>query len=195
MEFSASAWRRPEVVVPRERPHTIGRYWSPNRRRNGAPTPEKRHPLLEKVKSTRLSCFDSTDQCPDCLDDGGSVGSQLPPTQADVDSCLSARLRAMSDKCLRNGGQMSRRLLARLRNTEGKRSKLRSFSYGVLPGAHNGADDADDKLDIRRWPECRQCVEERGRRPLSTELYPVRQSRKIKDNFLWVRPYLKINLT
>lgn len=169
VEFSTTSWRRPEVVVPRERPHTIGRYWSPNRRRSGAPsTTEKRHPLLEKMKSTRLSSFDSSDLCHDCLDDG--VTSQQTPTQDDVDSCLSARLRAMSDKCLRNGGQMSRRLLARLRNTEGKRSKLRSFSYGVLPGAHSGA---DDKLDIRRWPDCRQCVEERERHPLDTDLYPV----------------------
>ncbi|CAB3380871.1 Hypothetical predicted protein [Cloeon dipterum] len=166
VEFSAATWRRPEVVASRERPHTIGRYWSPNRRR--VTVTEKRNPLLERVKSTRLSCFSSTDLCPECLEQPGTKEPADP-----VDPGLSARLRAMSDKCLKGGGQMSRRLLARLRNTEGKRSKLRSFSYGVLPGTATGADldDADDdKLDIRRWPDCRQCVEEhRGRRAVSAE--------------------------
>ncbi|XP_046403277.1 uncharacterized protein LOC124168926 [Ischnura elegans] len=51
-------------------------------------------------------------------------------------SCLTAKLKAMSEKYLKSStGVVSRRLLAKLyRNTEGKKSKLRSFSYGALPG-------------------------------------------------------------
>ncbi|XP_071438636.1 uncharacterized protein [Hetaerina americana] len=69
---------------------------------------------------------------------GGPQGSgdqtNNPPSGAT--SCLSAKLRAMSDKYLKSStGVVSRRLLAKLyRNTEGKKSKLRSFSYGALPG-------------------------------------------------------------
>ncbi|KAG8227822.1 hypothetical protein J437_LFUL017109 [Ladona fulva] len=58
------------------------------------------------------------------------------PATATSTSCLSAKLKAMSEKYLKSStGVVSRRLLAKLyRSTEGKKSKLRSFSYGALPG-------------------------------------------------------------
>lgn len=169
------------------------RYWSPQRgRRPSGGEKEKRNPLLERVKNTRLSCFRSSgrsttgsdvlevrgdivdcrgpgDECllsedrPDyarhlsaddvfACDEEAFISSeakmctmrvQNPASQEssrhpspDSSSCLSAKLRAMSEKYLKSStGQMSKRILAKLyRSTEGKKSKLRSFSYGALPG-------------------------------------------------------------
>ncbi|CAH0394109.1 unnamed protein product [Bemisia tabaci] len=163
------------------------------------PWKEKRNPLLEKVKNTKLSCFKSSlnvnqdsgsrDQDSDCqrlIDgDGDSItgggaggdlverassrepglhqsilnenvayaraqvyekrmereraqgGAQGDP-QFNSSSCLSAKIRAMSEKYLKNS---TNKILAKLyrstnsnKEPQKKGTKLRSFSYGALPG-------------------------------------------------------------
>lgn len=67
-DLSPVRWRRRESsapVVVKERSSTAGvgssRYWSPQRgRRPSGGEKEKRNPLLERVKNTRLSCFRSS---------------------------------------------------------------------------------------------------------------------------------------
>ncbi|XP_022901148.2 uncharacterized protein [Onthophagus taurus] len=155
-------------------------------------TREKRNPLLDKVKHTRLSCFRTASnasqsqgempstsqsdmnlsdqliaQSTDLLDEsfGELISSQnydsLPRT-----SCFSAKLRAMSEKYLHSS---TNKFLAKLYKTsdgpigestpnkmtkrKSVRARLRSFSYGALPGIeefqkkHNPLYDDDTTLD------------------------------------------------
>lgn len=138
---------------------------------------EKRNPLLDKVKHTRLSCFRSSvasqvdvpsSSTVDSLlaDDDSSIYNSLPRS-----SCLAAKLRAMSEKYLQSS---TNRFITKLyknqepplaESTPSKtdkkrlvRTKLRSFSYGTLPGLnefqkqHNplfNDDDEDDNDDIQ----------------------------------------------
>lgn len=116
---------------------------------------EKRNPLLDRVKHTRLSCFRSSvssqvdvpsssgvDNLSNhsrnkglLTDDDSSIYDSLPRS-----SCLAAKLRAMSEKYLQSS---TNRFLTKLyknhdtpKNDKKKlvRAKLRSFSYGTLPG-------------------------------------------------------------
>lgn len=81
----------------------------------------------------------------------GSSGSSPPHSKAEINfnssSCLSAKIRAMSEKYLKNS---TNKLLAKLyrsnnscKSTEaqkksgGGKAKLRSFSYGALPGLND----------------------------------------------------------
>jgi hypothetical protein len=145
---------------------------------------EKRHPLLERVKNTRLSCFRSSTNILAVTDPAhhdrlqlvkqgphfsvsesndnvvyfgdGDADTDDPSAHKTSTSCLSAKLRAMSEKYLRSS---TNKFLAKLyrntgNSTHGDGAKLRSFSYGALPGLeefqrrhnplyHEDEDDAD----------------------------------------------------
>lgn len=119
---------------------------------------EKRNPLLDKVKNTRLSCFRSlgssqTDTASSSAVDNPKNHSLLTNDDSSIydslprSSCLAAKLRAMSAKYLQSS---TNRFLTKLykqqetplaQSTPSKsdrkrfaRAKLRSFSYGTLPG-------------------------------------------------------------
>ncbi|PSN49353.1 hypothetical protein C0J52_04295 [Blattella germanica] len=108
---------------------------------------EKRNPLLDRVKSTRLSCFQSDPPSMPEPDDSELLNEVFTASQCNDNvvycgrqnnqdlSCLSAKLRAMSEKYLKSS---TSRFLAKLYRSPEKRgessSKLRSFSYGALPG-------------------------------------------------------------
>lgn len=113
---------------------------------------EKRNPLLDRVKHTRLSCFRSSQvDVPSSsgvnnsnshsrnkgllTEDDSSMYDSLPKS-----SCLAAKLRAMSEKYLQSS---TNRFLTKLYKNHDTpksdkkrlvRAKLRSFSYGTLPG-------------------------------------------------------------
>lgn len=141
---------------------------------------EKRNPLLDRVKNTRLSCFKSStniltvtepehqdllqgprfsvSESNDNVVYFGDGEMDDPTTHRTSTSCLSAKLRAMSEKYLRSS---TNKFLAKLyRNagssTQGRSqsgAKLRSFSYGTLPGLeefqrrHNPLYHEDDDDD------------------------------------------------
>lgn len=153
---------------------------------------EKRNPLLDRVKNTRLSCFgsgtnilavsepehqgllDLVKQGPrfSVSESNDNVlylgdGEIAEPSRHSTSSCLSAKLRAMSEKYLRSSAS---KFLAKLyrnagssvpeaggsrRNKSESGAKLRSFSYGALPGLdefqrrHNPLyhEDEDDDSD------------------------------------------------
>lgn len=112
---------------------------------------EKRNPLLDRVKHTRLSCFRSSSSSP--IDTPSASSTPLSNDTLDIDnssnydslprtSCLTAKLRAMSERYLQSS---TNRFLTKLyKNHESPsssprkkrtfRAKLRSFSYGTLPG-------------------------------------------------------------
>lgn len=130
---------------------------------------EKRNPLLEKVKNTRLTCFKSQNfnpslyafpMTPSCYDDNDTDVPESPSksrsksewnltdtsdssnvsvndTDGKIDnSGISSKLRAISDKYLKSS---TNKLLAKLYKSSDKpqsekEKKLRSFSYGTLPG-------------------------------------------------------------
>lgn len=113
---------------------------------------EKRNPLLDRVKHTRLSCFrssvssqldvpsssgmDNINRNKGLLtEDDNSIYDSLPRS-----SCLAAKLRAMSEKYLQSS---TNKFLTKLYKNHDNpksdkkrlvRAKLRSFSYGTLPG-------------------------------------------------------------
>lgn len=154
---------------------------------------EKRNPLLDRVKNTRLSCFGSGTNILavsepehqgllDLVKQGprfsvsesndnvlyfGDGEIDEPSRHSTSSSCLSAKLRAMSEKYLRSS---TSKFLAKLyrnagnsvpedggsrRNKSESGAKLRSFSYGALPGLdefqrrHNPLyhEDEDDDSD------------------------------------------------
>lgn len=177
------------------------------------PSREKRNPLLDRVKNTRLSCFRSDTNVLTVSEPQRSVAEEregllkLAPEEgprfsashsndnvvyygneaharhsmyAEMDdtsqhksritstSCLSAKLRAMSEKYLRSS---TNRFLAKLYRTSpaecppsrrgkaGSGSQLRSFSYGALPGLeefqrrhnplyHEEEDDGDSGIIV-----------------------------------------------
>jgi len=154
---------------------------------------EKRNPLLDRVKNTRLSCFGSgtnilavSEPEHQGLLDPVKQGPRFSVSESNDNvlyfgdgemdeqsrhntstSCLSAKLRAMSEKYLRSS---TSKFLAKLyrnagssvpendgsrRNKSESGAKLRSFSYGALPGLdefqrrHNPLyhEDEDDDSD------------------------------------------------
>ncbi|XP_033607001.1 PDZ domain-containing protein 2 isoform X3 [Cryptotermes secundus] len=133
---------------------------------------EKRNPLLDRVKNTRLSCFKSStniltvtepehqdllqlvkqgprfsvSESNDNVVYFGDGEMDDPSRHKTSTSCLSAKLRAMSEKYLRSS---TNKFLAKLYRNAGSSTqedggprrgrsqsgaKLRSFSYGALPG-------------------------------------------------------------
>lgn len=126
---------------------------------------EKRNPLLDRVKHTRLSCFRSSSSASTLVDVASCSSSnfsasinQSSDNQIDLDlsgvcssdtsdsrtSCFTAKLRAMSERYLQSS---TNKFLNKLYKTPDPlsestpvkkkktlRAKLRSFSYGTLPG-------------------------------------------------------------
>ncbi|EFA10855.1 pro-interleukin-16 isoform X2 [Tribolium castaneum] len=143
---------------------------------------EKRNPLLDRVKHTRLSCFRSNSTAstltdvPSCSSDQNTSDSQsldleLLGVSDKYDSlnrasCFTAKLRAMSERYLQSS---TSKFLNKLYKSPGPlaestpvknprrkknlRAKLRSFSYGALPGLEEFQaqepeilDDEDERL-------------------------------------------------
>lgn len=150
--------------------------WTPGAARRTKETyyaaKEKRNPLLEKVKNTKLTCFKSSQNfntvslyVSPVYDDGGGADDVTQSVQQAVpEQCpqigpksfsksewdlasdaeksenfrISTKLRAISDKYLKSS---TNKLLAKLYRSSDKdekscekEKKLRSFSYGQLPG-------------------------------------------------------------
>lgn len=138
---------------------------------------EKRHPLLDRVKHTRLSCFKSSNSSLSDTSSASSTSVQNRRTKLDLDSFnnnsekvdlmevgssesgrgsfLSTKVRAVSEKYLHSS---TNKFLAKLYkhhesaaiepttssktgNKKRVRSKLRSFSYGALPGLEHFEED------------------------------------------------------
>lgn len=147
---------------------------------------EKRHPLLDRVKHTRLSCFKSSSSCSSLSDTSTSASAssssimqnslnklKLDSFNNNIDkvglmkechsengaggngnlpksSFLSTKVRAVSERYLqsstnkflaklyknrdRESGAFEQTTSSRSANKRRVRSKLRSFSYGALPG-------------------------------------------------------------
>lgn len=125
---------------------------------------EKRNPLLDRVKHTRLSCFRSNSNVSTVVDvpSCSSSNAHCSDSQSlDLDllgekqyeslsraSCFTAKIRAMSEKYLQSSTNRflnklyknQPRSLAEstpvknLRRKKNLKTKLRSFSYGALPG-------------------------------------------------------------
>ncbi|CAH1965243.1 unnamed protein product [Acanthoscelides obtectus] len=122
---------------------------------------EKKNPLLDRVKHTRLSCFRSNSNvsmsgAPSCssadventaasseeleVKDLDDVDSITPQSDSNRSSCFAAKLRAMSEKYLNSS---TNRFLTKIyrnpddtlgcKNSRKKPVKKRSFSYGALP--------------------------------------------------------------
>ncbi|XP_066158176.1 uncharacterized protein [Euwallacea fornicatus] len=112
-------------------------------------TPEKRNPLLDRVKHTRLSCFRSNsnastvtsenpssniDVDPSCskdsptfslsenLEDDSNISDTTPCDSAFKSLCFTAKLRAMSEKYFQNSNRLFNRLY---KNSESDGQKLR----------------------------------------------------------------------
>lgn len=125
---------------------------------------EKRNPLLDRVKHTRLSCFRSNSNASTVVDvpSCSSSNAHCSDSQSlDLEflgekqyeslsraSCFTAKIRAMSEKYLQSSTNRflnklyknQPRSLAEstpvknLRRKKNLKAKLRSFSYGALPG-------------------------------------------------------------
>ena len=132
---------------------------------------EKRNPLLDRVKHTRLSCFRSNSTASTVVDvpscsskncsdeygqtsDSQSLDLELLGVCSDSQydslsraSCFTAKLRAMSEKYLQSSTNKFLNKLYKTpvplaestptknpRRKRNLRTKLRSFSYGALPG-------------------------------------------------------------
>lgn len=137
---------------------------------------EKKNPLLDRVKHTRLSCFRSssnasTIETPSTSADTAATNSTTDESKKDQEpdpsslgysnindqsyydslprsSCFSAKLRAMSEKYLqvstnkflaklyRSPDQQptTENVVTRIQRKKASNAKLRSFSYGTLPG-------------------------------------------------------------
>lgn len=162
-DLSPVRWRRRKSVSGEE---------SEQPGRQARASREKRNPLLDRVKNTRLSCFKSSTniltvtepehqdllqlvkQAPrfsisesnDNVVYFGEGEMDDPSRHKTSTSCLSAKLRAMSQKYLRSS---TNKFLAKLYRSAGSSTqedggsrrgrsqsgaKLRSFSYGALPG-------------------------------------------------------------
>lgn len=139
-----------ESIIIVEKSSSDRRSRNKSQGRDNCHSREKRNPLLDRVKHTRLSCFRSSVSSQvdvpasssgvDTLltDDDNSIYDSLPRS-----SCLAAKLRAMSEKYLQSS---TNKFLTKLyknqdpppsSKTDKKRlvrAKLRSFSYGTLPG-------------------------------------------------------------
>lgn len=126
---------------------------------SGAFTPERRNPLLDRVKHTRLSCFRSSsttssstansepasssiDIDPSCSKEvkfsvSESVECSSDKAPCDNGWCFTAKLRAMSEKYLQNSNKLFTKLYrnpdADPQKSRKKIVKKRSFSYGALP--------------------------------------------------------------
>lgn len=145
-----------ESIIIVEKSDRRSRNKSKGRENTNSHSREKRNPLLDRVKHTRLSCFRSSVSSQvdvpsssgiDNLltDDDSSIYDSLPRS-----SCLAAKLRAMSEKYLQSSTNKfltklykhqepsSPHLAESTPSKSGKkklvRAKLRSFSYGTLPG-------------------------------------------------------------
>ncbi|XP_060515947.1 pro-interleukin-16-like isoform X2 [Cylas formicarius] len=112
---------------------------------------EKKNPLLDKVKHTRLSCFRSGSSASTMNDDtpssSATESSPSKPSDNDNDnvdcgedslsrsSCFAAKLRAMSEKYLNSKSRFLNKVSKN--SSESKMAKKlvkkRSFSYGALP--------------------------------------------------------------
>ncbi|XP_017775001.1 PREDICTED: uncharacterized protein LOC108561532 isoform X2 [Nicrophorus vespilloides] len=113
---------------------------------------EKRNPLLDRVRHTRLSCFRSPStisriDVPSTSTNSSPAVASNPCETVPRMSCLTSKLRAISERYLQSS---TNRFLAKLykshepnpiaESTPNKttckiaRAKLRSFSYGALPG-------------------------------------------------------------
>ncbi|XP_050313414.1 uncharacterized protein LOC126748312 [Anthonomus grandis grandis] len=123
--------------------------------------PEKKNPLLDRVKHTRLSCFRSssnnstlgvddilassntdTDIDPSCSKESStgeniSNSDSAPCDSTSRSSCFTAKLRAMSERYLQNSKtRLFNKLYKNSETPEKSRKKIikkRSFSYGALP--------------------------------------------------------------
>lgn len=130
---------------------------------------EKRNPLLDRVKHTRLSCFRSNSSASTLIDvpscssgeKNAEFGQSSDSQSLDFDllgvsdkydslnraSCFTAKLRAMSERYLQSSTNKFLNKLYKnpgplaestpVKNPKRKRNlrtKLRSFSYGALPG-------------------------------------------------------------
>ncbi|KAL1493315.1 hypothetical protein ABEB36_011393 [Hypothenemus hampei] len=137
---------------------------------------EKKNPLLDRVKHTRLSCFRSNSNVStvtadttssstidpsgskdvsSILEDSHMKSDSAPCDSAPRSSCFTAKLRAMSEKYLQNSRT---RLFTKLRGEEEKERKKiikkRSFSYGALPDLetfrqtnnYQNVNDEEDRL-------------------------------------------------
>ncbi|XP_044257252.1 uncharacterized protein LOC123006664 isoform X2 [Tribolium madens] len=142
---------------------------------------EKRNPLLDRVKHTRLSCFRSNSTASTLVDvpscssnnhtsDSQSLDLELLGVSDKYDSlnrasCFTAKLRAMSERYLqsstnkflnklyKNPGPLAESTpVKNPRRKKNLRVKLRSFSYGALPGLEefqperDTVEDEDDRL-------------------------------------------------
>lgn len=128
---------------------------------------EKRNPLLDHVKDTRLSCFPSsellnqfppnseppqtpTEPSPEHHVEKFMKNPKLRKRNTDINesfngnSCLSAKLKSISDRYLKCS---TNRFFSKLykypdgdKSKPRSRKKQRSFSYGSLPGLENFRD-------------------------------------------------------
>ncbi|CAG9772709.1 unnamed protein product [Ceutorhynchus assimilis] len=120
--------------------------------------PERKNPMLDRVKTTRLSCFRlnanaasakidenvSSNSDPSCSKD---INASVEDKKSDTDnaqcdsasrSCFTAKLRAMSERYLQNSKSRLLTKLYKHSDNEAQKSKKkivkkRSFSYGALP--------------------------------------------------------------